>query len=130
MKESQAREIWKALTPAQRAQLAFVADVDAAEVTGLVEDDHRASVRMALRRAGFDNASWSKPPRGSVLVRRNLIKGSTGRGDHYELTPIGRRVIKHVEAILRKKAPPVVSQKEITAQLDAEITEALGHKPG
>lgn len=136
--KTSSREIWTNLTPQQRANLFFVAEVDVAEVTGLIEDttEDETGIEEALHRAGVGEASWGTRNRGSVLtnlVKKGLIKSkSTWEGEHHELTPLGRRVIKHVEAILLGKAPAITKafqetrpEKKSPAQLDAEIAETL-----
>jgi len=130
---SKSGQIWNQLTPKQRADLIYVAEVDIAELIGALEDtaEDEAAINEAERRAGIAAKGGRRAPKGkgSTLVKRGLVKlVSHDYTAHYALTPLGRSVVKHAERLMRAgsaRAPYPLSQHKSPAQLDAEIAETL-----
>ena len=132
---STAAEIWKDLPPKQRHYLFYVAEISIDDVLDLGDDtdEDRTYRAEAEARAGLSGDHGPRTARSegaarSALVIKGLLKlepyEAYLRPDHYALTPLGRRVIRHVGELLRGKTTRRATKKS-TEQLDAEIAEAL-----
>ena len=138
MKHSAAAEAWSKLTPLQRVELLGIAEASISEVLDHYDDmpdDVYAEVRSQI---GIDDPkigfhTWSRAVR-SALVKKGVVRIAPMQGArdlaYVELTPLGRRVVAHAKALMRRAARAAEARPPKTArQLDAEIAEALGGEP-